>query len=343
MRVIEASDSDSSNDVVEASDSDSDNDVPLVSLNKQAKSSTDATVISSDSDNADDGHESDHVQTDDDDNGEINDSDFSPNVQDTKLAREGQDNSEEVIDLVDSDSEKEDYLPSPPRAQPVAPHQSSGKKYTQEDLREIEQKIQQLTSVIKRNEYDSHSSRLPDGGNRLRQVIQEDRRKLAQLREILVKARQQQSATAKTFPIFKNSAAPIKNELVGASSSQDVGAISAQLSQARQRVANLRRAASTASQLPDKGVQLMMKLGEAEKEVRRWEEKLNMVNVKAAAAVTNEAWEAQRRAMEGFGMSEQERARMLQEFGANNIYGGRMSEQERARMLQEFGANNIYG
>merc|ERR1719186_575035 len=128
MRVIEASDSDSSNDVVEASDSDSDNDVPLVSLNKQAKSSTDATVISSDSDDADDGHESDHDQTDDDDNDEINDSDFTPNVQNTKLAREGQDKSEEVIDLVDSDSEEENYLPSPPRAQPVAPHQSSGKK-----------------------------------------------------------------------------------------------------------------------------------------------------------------------------------------------------------------------
>jgi len=73
----------------------------------------------------------------------------------------------------------------------------------------------------------------------------------------------------------------------------------------------------------------MMKLGEAEKEVRRWEEKLNTVNMKAAAAVTNEAWEAQRRAMEGFGMSEQERARMLQEFGANNIYGGRMNKSRK--------------
>merc|ERR550519_2237953 len=72
-----------------------------------------------------------------------------------------------------------------------------------------------------------------------------------------------------------------------------------------------------------------MKLGEAEKEVRMWEEKLNTVNMKAAAAVINEAWEAQRRAMEGFGMSDQERARMLQEFGANNIYGGRMNKSRK--------------
>jgi len=262
-------------------------------------------------------------------------------------------NVDEVIDLVDSDSDVEPIFIAKPQRAPTIPRVNSNSKVgmvaSPEDVREIEQQIQKLAGVIKQNKYDAANARLPDGGARLREVVQQDTQKLMRLqklRELLVTKRnsQEKSGDVMANPPFKqtsisDSFKPIDNRpVMGASATaaapQNMGVMQSELAAARRKLGVLRGAAATARSMPDGGKQLFLKIKEAEEDVNKKEAKILMMNrgvtqQPSASNLVNQAWQAQRMDLQGFGMSAEQQAKMLGEYGQNNMYGGRMNQVRR--------------
>lgn len=271
---------------------------------------------------------------------------------------------EEVIDLIDSDSDVEPIFIAKPQRAPTIPRVNSntkvgmpqdGRKDTShtspQDVREIEQQIQRLVGAIKRNKDYAENARLPDGGAKLRQVIQQDNDKLMKLRELLVKKRYSQEKSLsgdgmsnQPLKDISHNVKPIDNRpvmgasidskpVMGASAvAQDIGVMHSELASARRKLGVLRGAAATARSMPDAGKQLFLKIKQAEEDVNKKEAQILMMNrggmvkQQSASNLVNQAWQAQRMDLQGFGMSAEERAKMLGEYGQNNMYGGRMNQ-----------------
>jgi len=247
----------------------------------------------------------------------------SPVVSKTNMSKSLVSNDdEEVIDLVDSDSDHEDDYKENIRAPTVPRVNSFSQNNSVKDIQALESTIQKLVSSITQNSMmvAQMHGRLPDGGKALRQTITSDKTRLAELRETLAKYKktvpsQPPSSGQGMFRKTSDSKLPmISNH------PPDV-----QLESARKKKLDLLQSLQYAKHLPDGGASIKKKLMEVEMDIDRLSKEVTEIN---KTKYSNNAWAQQRNKLGQVDTNEM--MKMFQEAPAQDrLYGGRMNNFQR--------------
>jgi len=228
---------------------------------------------------------------------------------------------EEVIDLIDSDGNEDDFKENI-RAPTLPRVNSSSQYHSVKDIQELESTIQKLVSSITQNSMmvAQMHGRLPDGGKSLRQTITSDKTRLAELREILAKARKSPptklpSSGQGMFRKTSDSKLPmISNQ------PPDV-----QLETSRKKKLDLLKSLEYAKHLADGGASIKKKLMEVEMDIERLSKEVTEIN---KTKFSNSAWAQQRNKLGQVDTNEM--MKMFQEAPAQDrLYGGRMNNFQR--------------
>jgi len=202
----------------------------------------------------------------------------------------------------DCDENKENNTPRRPNVYQLSPEKS---KNVDAPINEIEEKLEKLAVGIKDNEYGyGLTERLPDGGARLRQV-----------KDFLVEV--------------TNSPRKNKEEM----SKSLAAVVQSELANTRRKLALLRGAGS---KLPDGGQQLMLKIGEAEKELSEKEAQVKNNqsggDIQSPSSLITQAWQAQKMNLQS--MISEDRNRMLEELTQKKSYGAKVNESKELQFVR---------
>ena len=233
---------------------------------------------------------------------------------------------EEVIDLVDSDDDKEN-VPSPQNPPSGLPTRS---EYTTKDVQELEAEIQKTTASIRQNTMmvAQMRGRLPDGGKSVRDTITADKQKLEKLRETQEKARKSLG-----MPTSSTSTSSQGHSMFRKTSDSKLPVINnqppeEQLKLVQKQRMDLLASLQHAKLLPDKGERLQQKLRENKEEEERLKKLVADSVPTQKPSLFNQGWAAMKNNLGQLGASDL--SKMLQDAPAQDrLYGGRMNNFQR--------------
>ena len=249
---------------------------------------------------------------------------FSFDRESSKFNKNKPSSDEDIIDLIDSDDEKENI------PQPAASLPRDNFTYTKKDVEELESSERKLVSGIKANTMlvAQSGKRFPDGGKSLRETITRDKNQLAKLRETLEKARTSLGMFSSTGTAASNSGQGMfrktsdsKLPLLNNQPPEQ------QLQASRKKKLELLKSLEYARHLPDKGENLKKKLVEVENDIARL---TKLVSTDAAAQPTlhNKGWANMQNNLGVVNVDEM--MKMFQDAPAQDkLYGGRMNNFQR--------------